>query len=137
MRTLGLRHVALNAGDPQKTAEFYVRVMGMTIEWQPDADNIYLTSQGQDNLAIHREIHGHGEPDHPHFEPQQLHHIGFAVADPDNVDAWLERLLMLNVPIVGPLKTHRDGARSFYIRDPDGVLVQIIYHPPIAERAGR
>jgi catechol 2,3-dioxygenase-like lactoylglutathione lyase family enzyme len=41
------------------------------------------------------------------------------------------------VKIAGPLKAHRDGARSFYVRDPDGVLVQIIYHPPIADRAKR
>jgi catechol 2,3-dioxygenase-like lactoylglutathione lyase family enzyme len=130
MRTLGMRHVALNVTDPQKTAAFYVRAMGMTIEWQPDADNIYLTTAGLDNLAIHK-----GDPGES--EHQQLHHIGFAVGDPDDVDAWLERMLMLDVKIAGPLKAHRDGARSFYVRDPDGVLVQIIYHPPIADRAKR
>ena len=32
-------------------------------------------------------------------------------------------------------KTHRDGARSFYFHDPDGVLIQLIYHPPISNQA--
>jgi hypothetical protein len=31
-------------------------------------------------------------------------------------------------------RTHRDGARSFYCRDPEGNLVQMIYHPPIARK---
>jgi catechol 2,3-dioxygenase-like lactoylglutathione lyase family enzyme len=31
-------------------------------------------------------------------------------------------------------KTHRDGARSFYFRDPDGLLIQLIYHPPISDK---
>jgi catechol 2,3-dioxygenase-like lactoylglutathione lyase family enzyme len=38
------------------------------------------------------------------------------------------------VDIVKPPKTHRDGARSFYCRDPDGNVVQFIHHPPIAQR---
>ena len=33
--------------------------------------------------------------------------------------------------LTGP-RTHRDGARSFYCRDPSGVRVQLIYHIPIA-----
>ena len=34
--------------------------------------------------------------------------------------------------ILREIKTHRDGARSFYLSDPDGVVIQMIYHPPIA-----
>jgi len=47
---LGLRHVALNVRDVQKSIEFYSKVLGMKLEWMPDEDNAYLTS-GQDNLA--------------------------------------------------------------------------------------
>src|SRR5436309_15093898 len=49
---LGLRHVALNVRDVQKSIEFYSKVLGMKLEWMPDEDNAYLTS-GQDNLALH------------------------------------------------------------------------------------
>ena len=31
-------------------------------------------------------------------------------------------------------KTHRDGARSFYCHDPENNLLQMIYHPPIADQ---
>ena len=32
---------------------FYVDLLGFEIEWEPDADNVYLSS-GHDNLALHR-----------------------------------------------------------------------------------
>ena len=31
-------------------------------------------------------------------------------------------------------RTHRDGARSCYVKDPDGNTIQIIHHPPISGR---
>lgn len=129
MRTLGLRHVALNVTDPARTAAFYVRVMRMQVEWQPDADNIYLTSDGLDNLAIHRADPGEGA--------QRLDHMGFALPFLEDVDEWQAHCIGQGVEIAQAAKTHRDGARSFYFRDVDGTLVQLIWHPPIARRAAR
>ena len=51
--TLGMRHVALNIRDITVCEHFYVDLLGMEVEWRPDADNVYLTS-GHDNLALHR-----------------------------------------------------------------------------------
>ena len=50
---LGLRHVALNVRDVRRSVDFYRNVLGMQVEWEPDPDNIYLSS-GIDNLALHR-----------------------------------------------------------------------------------
>ena len=33
--------------------QFYMDLLGFDVEWEPDADNVYLTS-GTDNLALHR-----------------------------------------------------------------------------------
>ena len=63
---------------------------------------------------------------------QRLDHIGFFVADAAAVDAWFEFLQGEGVSMRNAPRTHRDGARSFYCYDPDGTLVQIIYHPPVA-----
>ena len=128
MNSLGFRHIALNVLDPARTAEFYVRVLRMTVEWQPDADNYYLTAGGLDNLAIHRTLEAP-------TGAQRLDHIGIAVPAADDVDAWHAHLLEQTVEIVAPPRTHRDGARSLYFRDPDGLVVQIIHHLPIAVRA--
>ena len=131
MQTLGIRHIALNVADPQASKKFYVDTFGMTVEWEPDPENVYLTSGGQDNLAIHK-----AQPSDPNTQ-QRLDHIGFALATIDSVDTWFERVTKLGVKIVHDPKTHRDGARSFYCADPNGVVIQMIYHPPIAERAKR
>ena len=96
----------------------------MHVEWEPDADNVYLTS-GNDNLAIHR-----GNP-----RDSRLDHIGFILDSEKRVDQWYSYLRDHNVPIEQEPKTHRDGARSFYVVDPDGVSVQLIYHPPLSKRA--
>ena len=39
------------------------------------------------------------------------------------------------VKIVKEIKTHRDGARSFYLEDPDGIVIQVLYHIPVARRS--
>src|SRR5262245_39659518 len=49
----GLRHLALNVTRLAEMKSFYVDLLGFAVEWQPDPDNIYLSS-GVDNLALHR-----------------------------------------------------------------------------------
>lgn len=127
-RHAGLRHAALFVEKLEDCVDFYSRLMGMEVEWQPDPDNYYLTS-GNDNLALHRAEEAHGPG-------QRLDHIGFIIDDMDDVDLWHEHLRSNGVAIAQPPKTHRDGARSFYCRDPDGTLVQVIFHPPISRPGG-
>ncbi len=105
---------------------FYVNVIGMRVEWQPDPDNVYLTL-GSDNLALHRVAT-------VAREAPALDHIGFLVARPEDVDEWAARFAALKVRVEAAPKTHRDGARSLYLRDPEGNSVQVLYHPPISPR---
>jgi catechol 2,3-dioxygenase-like lactoylglutathione lyase family enzyme len=123
--TLGMRHVALNVRDLQACEHFYVDLLGMAVEWRPDADNVYLTS-GNDNLALHR-VDAEG----PAAAGQRLDHIGFIIASPEQVDDWHAFLKENAVEIKASPRTHRDGARSFYCADPEGTVVQVIFHPPI------
>lgn len=129
--TLGLRHVALTVDDLAASEHFYVDLLGMQVEWRPDADNLYLTSAGQDNLALHRRTDGAAAGG-----AQILDHIGFILPSPAQVDAWHEFLVAHGVTIKAAPRTHRDGARSFYCADPAGTVVQMIYHPPIAGNVG-
>lgn len=126
----GLRHVALFCLDLEACERFYCDLLGMAVEWRPDADNVYLSS-GSDNLALHRAPQG--------FSPaasQRLDHVGFILASPEDVDSWYAYLKPHGVEMVNAPKTHRDGARSFYMKDPDGNVVQMIFHPPISGKAG-
>jgi len=124
--TAGLRHVALFVEDLAAAEYFYVALLGMRVEWQPDGDNIYLTS-GNDNLALHRAGGRNFSA-----EQQRLDHIGFILDRIDDVDHWCDFLRQNQVPIKSEPRTHRDGARSFYCLDPAGTLVQLIHHPPIS-----
>ena len=124
---LGIRHVALRVKDLSKSLEFYTRTLGMRVEWQPDNTNAYLTS-GSDNLALHQIA----PADPIGVASGGLDHFGLLVSSPGEVDFWAAKLKAEGVVLAQEAKTHRDGARSIYFRDPDGFLIQLLYHPPIS-----
>ena len=120
----GMRHVALNVLDLALVEAFYVDLLGFKVEWRPDPDNVYLCS-GVDNLALHK-VADTGS------KAQALAHTGIIVDQISQVDEWYAYLSENGVDMINQAKTHRDGARSFYCRDPEGVVVQVIYHPPLS-----
>jgi catechol 2,3-dioxygenase-like lactoylglutathione lyase family enzyme len=96
----------------------------MRMVWQPDPDNAYLSS-GCDNLALHRGTHGDADA-------QVLDHLGFiapSIADVEAAWSWVQSE---HLDVVHPLKHHRDGSVSFYIRDPDGNVIQVLFEPTIS-----
>src|SRR4051812_43888771 len=98
LMSLGFRHVALNVRDVRKSLDFYSKVLGMQLEWMPDPENAYLTS-GDDNLALHQLPDGQEANG-----PQTVHHIGFVVRRPADVDEWAERLRGLGIALVAEPK---------------------------------
>lgn len=157
----GLRHLALNVRDLPAMKRFYVELLGFVVEWEPDPDNVYLSS-GIDNLALHRSAEAsrsseaeasrsrdaeisrsrdggdrstRGDERSARLQPSgTLDHLGLIVRTPDEVDRWATFLEGSGVPMSAKPKTHRDGARSCYCKDPDGNSVQIIHHPPISQK---
>jgi catechol 2,3-dioxygenase-like lactoylglutathione lyase family enzyme len=93
----------------------------MRIVWQPDPDNVYLSS-GCDNLALHQGAPGAGES-------QALDHLGFIVPTAGEVETAYEWARSNDITILNPLRRHRDGSVSFYISDPDGNRIQVLYEP--------
>lgn len=124
----GLRHLALHARAFDAMKRFYAEVLGFAVEWEPDGDNVYLTS-GADNLALHRAPAGGGPP--AGGAAGALDHLGLVVRAPGDVDAWADYLTGRGIALAAGPRTHRDGARSLYVLDPDGNRVQIIHHPPL------
>ncbi len=129
---LGIHHVALLVEDIKRSSKFYCGLLGYQIEWNPDPDNLYLTMNGRDNIALHKK--GSALVKGVRME-SNLDHFGIFLKRPVDVDSWHVFLQAKGVNIVKPLKTHRDGARSFYAQDPDGITIQFIYHPPFSDRA--
>jgi catechol 2,3-dioxygenase-like lactoylglutathione lyase family enzyme len=96
----------------------------MSVVWEPDPDNVYLSS-GVDNLALHRDSpEGSGA----------LDHLGFIVDSRDAVDVLAERFRGRGVTIAVEPKDHRDGSRSFYCLDPDGLRIQVLYEPTLSKQ---
>ena len=118
---LGLRHVALRVGDLAAAERFFVDLLGYRVEWRPDPGNVYLV-RDHDNVALHRAEASTG--------PGLLDHVGILVARAEDVDAWAAHLEARGAALLARPRTHRDGARSLYLAGPEGLVVQILHHPP-------
>lgn len=124
MALLGMRHLALRVRDPQASKRFYADCFGMSVVWEPDPDNVYLSS-GSDNLALHRAaVEG----------PGALDHLGFIVETRDDVDRLAEQFRGRGVTLSAQPRDHRDGSRSFYCLDPDGLSIQVLFEPTLSRQ---
>ena len=121
---MGLRHLALNVADPQRSKAFYADCFAMKVVWEPDADNVYLSS-GPDNLALHKQ---------PPVGAGALDHLGFIVDAPEEVDRLAAELRAKGVRIAAEPRDHRDGSRSFYCLDPDGLRIQVLFEPTLSRQ---
>jgi catechol 2,3-dioxygenase-like lactoylglutathione lyase family enzyme len=125
--TRGIRHVALLCADIGKMERFYCDVLGYAVEWRPSPSELYLT-RGEDNLALH----ALASPRDASGPETKLDHVGLLMSRPEDVDAWAAYLDERGIALDTQPRTHRDGARSFYMRDPEGNRLQFLYHPPIS-----
>ena len=129
-RVQGLRHLALKVRDVEKSKYFYESLFHMTVVWQPDPDNVYMSS-GVDNLALHQIPRGELQ-EYAEGYGQLLDHFGFIMDSPTSVDRLYDIAIAKGVPIVHHPKQHRDGSYSFYLSDPDQLTIQILYEPTVS-----
>lgn len=132
--TRGLRHLALRVTDLKRSRAFYQDLFGMQEVWQPDADNLYLGS-GVDNLALHQVPAAEREA-YRGAGRQRLDHFGFLMESPASVDSFFSRvekdLERYGGKVVQKPKRHRDDSYSFYLSDPDGNVIQVLFEPTIS-----
>jgi catechol 2,3-dioxygenase-like lactoylglutathione lyase family enzyme len=125
----GMRHIALKVSDMKRSKDFYQNVLGMRVVWEPDPQNVYLSS-GCDNIALHEVSEKYAAS----FTEQQLDHLGFIVESIERVKELEEELRSQGVRIVHPFKVHRDGSASFYCADPEGTVIQMLYEPQLSRQ---
>ena len=124
LKSLGLRHLALRVRDLDRALWFYRDLLGFRVVWQPDPDNVYLSS-GCDNLALHR-------ADEISRETGPLDHLGIIVGAAEEVGAAEAALVEAGVEVLQGTKVHRDDSVSCYVADPDGNSVQILFEPTVS-----
>ena len=123
----GMRHIALKVKDPARSKEFYCKFFGMDVVWEPDAENIYLSS-GCDNIALHEITDAYAQG----AAELQLDHLGFVVESIERVKELEQEFVSAGIKIVHPFKVHRDDSASFYCADPDGIVIQLLYEPTLS-----
>ena len=126
---IGMRHIAIKVQDVARSKQFYQDMLGMEVVWEPDPENVYLSSGG-DNLAIHKAP----EAFMIDAREKQLDHMGFIVDSIDRVRALEKAFMQQKVTIVHPFKIHRDGSASFFCADPDGIVIQMLFEPTLSRQ---
>ena len=112
-----LGHVALRVQNMERAVAFY-RGLGLRLTWQAD-EWAYLQwpGSGEGIALLSPEYRAAG----PHFA---LHVRDRA--EVDRVHAELEA----RGHSCGPVHDHRDGTASFYMQDPEGNWLEMLYEPP-------
>jgi catechol 2,3-dioxygenase-like lactoylglutathione lyase family enzyme len=125
----GMRHIALKVRDIAKAKSFYQTMLGMNVVWEPDSENVYLSS-GNDNIALHQVTPGFAST----AAEQHLDHFGFIVESIERVKELEQQFRSAGITIVHPFKIHRDGSASFYCADPDEIVIQMLYEPQLSRQ---
>lgn len=112
-----LGHVALRVTDMERAKAFYT-ALGLRLTWDA-SDWAYLQSPASgDGVALL-------SPDYRAAGP----HFAFHFDSRADVEAVHAQLVASGHP-VGPLHDHRDGTASFYLQDPEGNWLEVLYEPP-------
>jgi catechol 2,3-dioxygenase-like lactoylglutathione lyase family enzyme len=114
--TTRLGHVAVRVQDIARAKAFY-QSLGLRLPWDAN-DWAYLQSPGNgDGVALL-------SPEYTAAGP----HFAFHFDNREAVDAVHAELVTSGYP-VGPVHDHRDGTASFYLQDPEGNWLEILYEP--------
>ena len=112
-----LGHIAIRVKDVERAKAFYLNI-GMKLIWD-DPDWCYLEAHpSKDGLALLG----------PGYKTAGAH-FAFHFTDKSEIVDAHEHLKSEGVR-VGALHDHRDGTTSFYLRDPEGNWLEMLYHPP-------
>ena len=112
-----LGHIAIRVKNVERAKSFYMS-LGMKLIWD-DSDWCYLeATAGKEGLALLGPGYKAAGP-----------HFAFHFTDKDEVKSAHTQLKNAGIS-VGALHDHRDGTSSFYLRDPDGNWLEMLYEPP-------
>lgn len=111
-----LGHVALRVQDMGRAKAFY-QALGLRLTWDAD-DWAYLQSPVTgDGIALLSPAYTAAGP-----------HFALHTADRAEVDRVREQLVAAGHSC-GPVHDHRDGTASFYLQDPEGNWLEMLYEP--------
>jgi len=124
----GLHHITLVTSNEEVNRRFYTEVLGLRrVKLTVNQDDIFHRHlfYANENAATGSAITFFEWPDLPKGTPglSSPHHLCYAVARLEALPKWHSWLVSHGVSVVGPLV--RDGRTSLYLKDPDGVTVEV------------
>ena len=131
----GVGHVALTVTDPKRSADFYNRLFDaqtvFTVEDEIGPLTICVSPAMMFGFRTHPST---SEADR--FDPARvgLDHLGFHVADRQQLEAWQVRLDEQSVANSGIIED--EGGLHLNAKDPDNIALEFFYMPPQVENRG-
>ncbi len=114
--------VSLNVEDPAASSRFLQQHFGFREEMAADG----FASLTRDDVGLNVIYLRRGLPTLPD-DQRDVHAAGLILAFVvDDLEGELARLQAEGVPITMPLTTEDWGERAFQVRDPNGVIVQLV-----------
>lgn len=124
--TLGIRHAVLWVSEPQVSAEFYQRALGLVVQATPGPDAVFMTSPGS---ATDHDLGLFRSPQATRPAPRQvgLYHLAWEVGTLAELEAAKQRLTEMGA-LVG--ENNHGVSRSLYCQDPDGIEFEVMWEVP-------
>jgi glyoxalase family protein len=126
MRITGIHHITLLVADAERSLAFYRNVLGMRLVEQTVNDDdksarhlIFGDADGQPMVTCLE----YADLDEGKVGRGSTHHFALGVESEEELAAWRSYLTEKGIPTTDVLD--RTGAKSIYLRDPDGHLVEI------------
>ena len=149
MKAKGVSHIAICVADLERSLEFYRDILGLTVKLHTTQDmaerpgaesaemyerprtartvaNVWFDESHSPQpflvLTSHPGDQVSGEP--IKLDQKGISHISFEV---ENVQAYAKELIAKGVPLAGTMEDFTDSSgnvRTFFVYDPDGILVQ-------------
>ena len=123
----GIRHIALVVKKFEECEKFYTEIIGMKVLRRANANLVYLTN-GCDNLSLGRAT------TQRESSTISVDHFGLIVESKQHLQQWYEFMNSKGVTLLDVPHDHADGARSFHCKDPEGHVIQPLYHPDISNQ---
>lgn len=128
MTVIGLHHITLVARNMQRTVDFYVQTLGLSVVKQtvnfddPSSYHVYFGENAGRPGAIVTYFEWPDAPKGAHGIGG-THHYAMSVPDRAALLKWKRRLTDLGIEVRGPF--NRMYFESIYFDDPDGVIIEL------------
>ncbi len=127
-----ISHLDLTVTDVERSAAWYVDVLGLRRLGRTDFDDRIMVVLGHKASGLIIGLNQHLDPAADRFDERRpgLDHVGFAVADRDDLDTWQARLAELGVEH-SPVQDADSGAGTALVfRDPDNIQLEFWWTRP-------